>query len=138
MQIRNEALTLPLIASKIYTSLLLSNRKYLETWTFIKFKSPILIPISDYCFLYFTLKLQKLLVFWYFRRHRKGTLALNALMFTKTEAVAWRCSVKKVILKVFKTETLAQVFSCEFCEIFKNTFFYRATPAASFTNSSLF
>ena len=26
-----------------------------------------------------------------------------------------------------KKETLAQVFSCEFCEIFKNTFYYR-TP----------
>ena len=26
-----------------------------------------------------------------------------------------------------KKETLAQVFSCEFCEISKNTFFYR-TP----------
>ena len=33
----------------------------------------------------------------------------------------------------FGKETLAQVFSCEFCEISKNTFFYR-TPqvAASF------
>ena len=30
-----------------------------------------------------------------------------------------------------KKETLAQVFSCEFCEIFKNTFFYRTTPVAS-------
>ena len=26
-----------------------------------------------------------------------------------------------------KKETLTQVFSCEFCEIFKNTFFHRAT-----------
>ena len=53
-----------------------------------------------------------------------------------TEAVLWRCSVKKVILKIsqnsqkapmseacnfIKKETLAQVFSCEFCEILKNT-----------------
>ena len=56
----------------------------------------------------------------------------------------WRCSTKKVVLKnlgkftwkrqslfliqvdacnVIKKETLAQVFSCGFCEIFKNTFF---------------
>ena len=28
-------------------------------------------------------------------------------------------------------ETLALVFSCEFCEIFKNTFFYRTPPLAS-------
>ena len=49
----------------------------------------------------------------------------------------WRCSIKKDVLKNFtkftgkvpescnfiKKETLAQMFSCEFCEIFKNTFF---------------
>ena len=50
-----------------------------------------------------------------------------------------RCSLKKGVLKNFAkftgkhlcqslffnkvAETLAQVFSCEFCEIFKNTFF---------------
>ena len=65
-----------------------------------------------------------------------------------TEAVAWRCSVKKGVLRNFKKctgkrlyqnltfnkvarirpanfskkGTLAQVFSCEFCEISKNTF----------------
>ena len=33
---------------------------------------------------------------------------------------------------LFKKETLAQVFSCEFCEISKNTFFteYLLTPAS--------
>ena len=30
-----------------------------------------------------------------------------------------------------KTETLAQVFSGEFCEISKNTFFYRTPPVAA-------
>ena len=30
-----------------------------------------------------------------------------------------------------KKETLAQVFSCEFCEIFKNTYFYRAPLVAA-------
>ena len=46
-----------------------------------------------------------------------------------------RCSVRKVFLEISqnsqenacarasKIETLAQVFSCEFCEISKNTFF---------------
>ena len=40
-----------------------------------------------------------------------------------------RCSVKKVFLEFsqacnfIKIETLTQVFSCEFCEISKNTFF---------------
>ena len=28
-------------------------------------------------------------------------------------------------------ETLAQVFSCEFCEIFKKTFFHRTPPVAA-------
>ena len=31
-----------------------------------------------------------------------------------------------------KKETLAQVFSCEFCEISKNTFYYRTTLVAPF------
>ena len=47
-----------------------------------------------------------------------------------TEAVAQRCSVKKVFSDLrpqacnfVKKENLAQVFSYEFCEISKNTFF---------------
>ena len=61
------------------------------------------------------------------------------------EVVVRSCSVKKGVLRNFvkltvkhlcqspflnnfiKKVTLAQVFSCEFCEIFKNTFFHR-TP----------
>ena len=31
-----------------------------------------------------------------------------------------------------KKETLAQVFSCEFFEISKNTFFYRTPPVTAF------
>ena len=31
----------------------------------------------------------------------------------------------------FKKENLAQVFSCEFCEISKNTFSYRTPPVAA-------
>ena len=67
-----------------------------------------------------------------------------------SEAVVHRCSVEKVFLEFFtcvrvsffnkvagegcnfiKKETLAQVFSCEFYEISKNTFFYRKTPVAA-------
>ena len=57
------------------------------------------------------------------------------------EAVVQRCSVKKVFLEISQNSqentcardsflinlSLAQVFSCEFCEISKNTFFHR-TP----------
>ena len=39
---------------------------------------------------------------------------------------------KKGVLRNFiKKETLAQVFSCEFCEISKNTFFYRTPLVAA-------
>ena len=69
-----------------------------------------------------------------------------------TEAVAERCSAEKVFLEVlqnsqentcarvsflinacnfFKKETLTQVFSCEFCEISKNTFSHRTPPVAA-------
>ena len=34
-----------------------------------------------------------------------------------------------------KKEALIQVFCYEFCEIFKNTFFYRTTPMAAFRES---
>ena len=61
------------------------------------------------------------------------------------EAVARRCSVGKGVLRYFakftgklcnkvaglKKKTLAQMFSCEFCEISKNTFFYRTPPVAA-------
>ena len=40
------------------------------------------------------------------------------------------CARVSFSIKFFfiKKETLAQVFSCEFCEIFKNTYFYRTSP----------
>ena len=34
-------------------------------------------------------------------------------------------------LKLYKKETQTQVFSCEICEIFKNTFFYGTPPIAA-------
>ena len=38
------------------------------------------------------------------------------------ETVAWRCSLKKVFLKIsqfIKKDILAQVFSCEFPDVFR-------------------
>ena len=78
-------------------------------------------------------------------------------MFYETaEKVAQRRSGKKVFLKIshnsqenisardsfliklrtqacnfIKKDTLAQVFSCEFCEIFKDSYFYRSPPVAA-------
>ena len=37
-----------------------------------------------------------------------------------------------------KKETLAQVLSCEFREIFKNTFFYRTPPVAASEKDKIF
>ena len=68
--------------------------------------------------------------------------------FTNTRSCHRRCSVKKVFLEIpqnsqentcarvsflinfIKIEALAQVFSYEFCEISKNTLFYRTPPVA--------
>ena len=59
------------------------------------------------------------------------------------EAVAQKCSVKKVFLEIRKIhrktpvpESLSllkkrQVFSCEFCEISRNTFSYKIPPVAA-------
>ena len=39
--------------------------------------------------------------------------------------------IKPQACNFIKKETLAQVFSCEFREIFKNTYFYRILPVAA-------
>ena len=58
------------------------------------------------------------------------------ILIVLSEAVIQRCSVKKVLhehkaCNFIKKETLAQVFSCEFCEISKKTFFYRTHLVAA-------
>ena len=70
---------------------------------------------------------------------------LNVLLFT--EAVAQRCFVKKVFLEIsqisqentyarasflIELETHAQVFSCEFCKIYKNYFSKRIPPVCAY------
>ena len=46
-------------------------------------------------------------------------------------------SIKDFFCKFIKIETLAQVFSCEFCEISKNTFFteHLQTTASEVSNT---
>ena len=47
------------------------------------------------------------------------------------------CASESFLIKLpqawnfIKKDSLAQVFSCEFCEIYKNTFFYRRPPVAA-------
>ena len=67
----------------------------------------------------------------------------------RTEAVARRCSIKKVFLEILQNsqesdwarlppaynfilkEALPQLLSCEFCKISKNTFYCRTPPVAA-------
>ena len=41
------------------------------------------------------------------------------------------CVRASVLINFIKKETLSQVFSCEFCKIYKNTFSYRTTSVAA-------
>ena len=59
-------------------------------------------------------------------------MILDAFLL-KSEAVVRTCSAKRRPCNFIKKETLAQVFSCEFCEISKNTFFYRTPLLVSYT-----
>ena len=62
----------------------------------------------------------------------------------KNPVIVFRSSRPEVFCKngeacnFIKKETLAQVFSCKFCEFSKNTFFYRTPPVAAFESWSLF
>ena len=82
---------------------------------------------------------------------------IKLVLWFSLQAVTQRCSIKKVFLKIsqysqentcakasfliklqasgMKQETLEQVFSCEFCEISKNTFLHR-TPLVAASVSS--
>ena len=54
-------------------------------------------------------------------------------MLSKISGFLFMVTVKGQACNFIKKETLAQVFSCEFYEIFKNTFFTeRVQTAASF------
>ena len=41
-------------------------------------------------------------------------------------------TVKQLFLQVYRKETLRQMFSCEYCEIYKNTYFEEYLRAAAF------
>ena len=65
---------------------------------------------------------------------------LNFLILTFKFKTNFGSSRPEVSFNFIKKESLAQVFSCEFCEISKNTFFYRASPvaaSATYNNAAL-
>ena len=49
-------------------------------------------------------------------------------MFLKVSQNSQKNACARVSCNFIKKEALAQVFSCEFCETFKNKFFYRTPP----------
>ena len=66
-----------------------------------------------------------------------------------TEAVVQRSSVKKVFLEISQNShektcarvsflTKLQLFSCEFCKISKNTFFYKTPRVAASVYSNIY
>ena len=57
------------------------------------------------------------------KNHRKTTMSES--LFYKV------AGLRPQACNFIERNTLAQVFSCEFCKIFKNNFFYRAPPVAS-------
>ena len=60
-------------------------------------------------------------------------------MFWEKEAATGDALQEKVFPQAcnfIKKKTLAQVFSCEFCEISKNTFFHRTPPVVAPRNSN--
>ena len=85
---------------------------------------------------------------WNYLRHLENVLNIFwklhvRSIYVLSEAVDWRCSVKKMFLEISKNsrenncvrvsfliKTLTQLFSCEFCEVSKNTSSYRAPPVA--------
>ena len=66
--------------------------------------------------------------------HKKGALK-NFAKFTENTCARGSFLIKLQASDFIKNETLVQVFSCEFCESFKNTFFtehIRATASIYF------
>ena len=65
---------------------------------------------------------------------KKGVLR-NFLKFTGKhlcQNLFFNKVVILILINFIKNQTLAQVFSCEFCEISKNAFFYRTPPGDYF------
>ena len=118
----------------------------------------ILTDLSDLLFLFH----QKLPLLSYVKNVLTKQFPEAVVRKFSSEAVAQRCSVKKMLLEIsqnsqentrarvslllklqapdsacnfIKRPTLAQVFSCEFCEISKNTFSYRTLLVAASSSS---
>ena len=64
------------------------------------------------------------------QNHRVDPKSTQSFIFPKS--IKW---VQAEVCNFIKKETLTRVFSCEFCEISKNTFLHRTSLVAAFTLS---
>ena len=71
---------------------------------------------------------------WFYNFSRQEVFCKRAVLrnFTKFAEKHLSKSLFLIKLQTSKKEALAQVFSCELCEISKNTFFYRTPLVAAF------
>ena len=58
-------------------------------------------------------------------------MVLNGTKYSRMDQVQFSLDCRPEACNFIKKETLAHVFSCEFCEISKNIFSYRTTPVAA-------
>ena len=65
---------------------------------------------------------------------KKGVIEIS--QNSQENACARDSFLIKLQASFIKEESLAQVFSCKFCETSKNTFFYRTPPVAALKFSS--
>ena len=92
-------------------------QKLTFTWT--------LISINEFCLFQQELQISEAV----FRRCSVKRCSLNFTKFTGKQLCQSLFFNKVADLRPAK-ETLAHLFSCELCEFFKNTFFYRTTLVA--------
>ena len=84
---------------------------------FVKFSMSYIEAVALRC------SLKKVLKFWNFAKFT-GKHLCQGLFLNKVASLRLAALLKK-------RETLAQMFFCEFCKIFKNTFSYRIPPVAA-------
>ena len=77
------------------------------------------------CWSLFLIKLQALKPPTLLKRDCNIGVAVNIAKFLRTPILKNICERLPQACNVIKKETLAQVFSCEFCRILKNTFFIK-------------
>ena len=58
-------------------------------------------------------------------------MVLNGTKYSRMDQVQFSLDCRPEACNFIKKETLAHVFSCEFCEISKNIFSYRTTLVAA-------